>query len=290
VATDPVDVFEKGYGEVLAALKHQDDKLNRVLTALAFLTGAGVALMLNAKNIEGDSPMRLGTGPEAADVTFVVFLGAVVVALALALAAIGPSSPLGLPRKGRDPDSLLFWGEIARDDDWDRHLTKSAADLEKAYIKDLHEETRGIAQRTRYKVSRAREASAFVYLAIVCLSLIGIFGTGALSEEARWWAASVVLTVTLLLPFVDGLHMKLTRFPEIGAASWKAYVLLGIAVAATAALLVLGQTDGHERTALYTALSVLLLSRLAMVRDTFALVLLPVAALGAAIVLIVVMA
>jgi hypothetical protein len=283
VATDPVDVFEKGYGEVLAALKHQDDKLNRVLTALAFLTGAAVALMLNVRNVEGDSPMRLGTGPEAADVAFIAFLGAAVIALALALAAIGPSSPLTFPRRRDDPDSLLFWGEIARDDNWGRHLTKDAADLEKAYIKDLHEETRGIAQRTRYKVSRAREASAFVYVAIVCLALIGIFGTGALSQDARWWVASSVLTLALLLPFLDGLHMKLTAFPEEGATM--AYVLLAVAVIPTAVLLILGETADHQQPALYTALGVLLLSRLALVRDNFAMVLLPLAAAGAVFVL-----
>src|SRR4051794_32943287 len=35
------DVFARSYDEVLAALKHQDDKLNRTLTALAFLTAGG---------------------------------------------------------------------------------------------------------------------------------------------------------------------------------------------------------------------------------------------------------
>jgi hypothetical protein len=279
MATEPAKVFEKSYGEVLAALKHQDDKLNRVLTALAFLTGAAVALMLNVKNVEGATPMKLGTGPEAADVAFVVFIGAVVIALALALAAVGPSSPLAFPKRGGgDPDSLLFWGEIARDDKWDDRMTADAATLEKAYVKDLHEETRGIAQRTRYKVSRARESSAFVYVAIVCLGLIGIFGTGALSVEARWWVATALLTVALVLPLVDGLHMKLSAFPESGTG--KAYFLLGVAVVATVLLLVLGETDGHQQTALFTALAVLLLERLALVRATFAIVLLPVAAVG----------
>ena len=47
-ARDHQDVFARSYDEVLAALKHQDDKLNRTLTALAFLTAAGVALFARA--------------------------------------------------------------------------------------------------------------------------------------------------------------------------------------------------------------------------------------------------
>lgn len=280
-----VDIFETSYDEVLAALKHQDDKLNRTLTALAFLTAAGVALMLNVRNVEGEIPMTLGNGPEAADVAFVVFFSAVVVALALALAAIGPSSPLSFPRTPGTPHSLLFWGEIERDDEWDAWLAKDAADLEREYLGDLHGETKRIAQRTRYKMTRARESSAFVHLAIVCLGLIGIFGTGALSEQARWWIASALITVTLVLPLVDGLHMKLTAFPEIGAASGKAYLWLTAVVSLTVVLLVLGETDGHEQPALYTALGGLLLTRLALVRDTYAYVLLPWATAGVAAVL-----
>jgi hypothetical protein len=45
-------IFQHSYDEVLAALKHQDDKLNRTLTALAFLTAAGVGLYT-----------RFGAGP-----------------------------------------------------------------------------------------------------------------------------------------------------------------------------------------------------------------------------------
>ena len=41
--TGRAEIFEHSYDEV-TALKHQDDKLNRTLTALAFLTAAGIAL------------------------------------------------------------------------------------------------------------------------------------------------------------------------------------------------------------------------------------------------------
>src|SRR5437764_717220 len=65
------EVFARSYDEVLAALKHQDEKLNRTLTAIAFLTAAGVTLFTRLSG----SPIRF---PESRiSVTaffFVVFL------------------------------------------------------------------------------------------------------------------------------------------------------------------------------------------------------------------------
>jgi hypothetical protein len=45
------DPFKQSYAEVLLFLKHQDDKINRVLTALAFLTAAGVTLYIFGRSI-----------------------------------------------------------------------------------------------------------------------------------------------------------------------------------------------------------------------------------------------
>jgi hypothetical protein len=64
-------IFEKSYDEVLTALKHQDDKLNRTLTAIAFLTAAGVTLFANLA-VKIAPPVRF---PESAwNVTSFFFL------------------------------------------------------------------------------------------------------------------------------------------------------------------------------------------------------------------------
>ena len=105
-------VFEHSYNEVLAALKHQDDKLNRTLTALAFLTAAGVTLFLSLERIaEPREPVYFAEGgPSVTAVMFVIFLAAVALALLTALAAIGPGTPLrfrsGSGRQAKT--SLLF--------------------------------------------------------------------------------------------------------------------------------------------------------------------------------------
>jgi len=277
---EPVDVFTKSYDEVLAALKHQDEKLNRTLITLAFLTGAGVALILNLDKIIAGHPANLGSGPSVTGLMFVVFIVAVAMALALALAAIGPSSPLSFPGKRPEANSLLFWGEIAHDGAWDAKGTEASDPLTRRLQHDLHEETRKIALRVKYKVARSRESSAFVHFAIVSLALIGIFGTGALSTRARWWIAAGLLGLVLLLPFFDWLNMKFTAFPEDGSRI--AYSLLAIAVGLTFTLLVLGQTEGYYWTALYNALGVLLLSRLALISQSVAVVLVPIALVGSA--------
>jgi hypothetical protein len=52
--------FKESYNEPLLFLKHQDDKINRVLTALAFLTAAGVTLYIFSRS--NPAPTDL-TGP-----------------------------------------------------------------------------------------------------------------------------------------------------------------------------------------------------------------------------------
>jgi hypothetical protein len=197
--TTKVEAFEKSYSEVLAALKHQDDKLNRTLTALAFLTAAGVAIFVNLDT--GNPAVRFDeTGPSVGAILFVLFMSAVAVALLSALSAIGPGKPLANDQDTRT--SLLFYPLIAQDD-WDAMKKKDDAGLENELIDNYHHEARDIAYRVRYKVARARESSAFVQLAIVALTLLGIFETRPLSMTTRWWIAAGFITVVLLGQFVE---------------------------------------------------------------------------------------
>jgi hypothetical protein len=278
VPIEKVKVFERSYAEVLAALKHQDDKLNRTLTALAFLTAAGVAVYVNLE--EPDDVVQFsGTGPSVTAVLFVVFLGAVALALLTALAAIGPGRPLAKANTSASK-SLLFYPLIAMNGEWDKFLGWSDDELDKELTRHYHAEAFDIAKRVRYKVGRARESGAFVQLAIVSLTLLGIFETRPLGLAACWWIATGLITIVLLGQLWELLQMKHYGYENAdwgGIATW-----MLVAVSLVVAGLVLAQVLGRDHwTALSYALVVLVLSRFALVRSRAAPWLIRGATLGA---------
>src|SRR3954452_18910551 len=93
-ATIQKEVFDRSYSEVLLFLKHQDDKINRVLTALAFLTTAGVTLYIfsRAKPASPDFPQFANSYVHADDYFFGAFLLGLFASVVLALAALDPTS------------------------------------------------------------------------------------------------------------------------------------------------------------------------------------------------------
>lgn len=240
-------VFEKSYDEVLAALKHQDDKLNRTLTAIAFLTAAGVAIFARiatkvaAPRFDGEPPIPVTT------FFFVTFLGAVVFALVFALAAIGPSEALPRLRKGSVPGSaqwpsLLFYARMLRDPDWRKHVEQDSDWLHQCIAHNYHDEALTLSRRVDYKVARSRESGACVQLAVLSLSLLGVFSVSDLSLPTRWWIAASLLGAMLALPLWDGYLMYRLDFKESKAmrerggayAAALATAAIGIAILATA--------------------------------------------------------
>lgn len=279
------DVFEHSYNEVLAALKHQDDKLNRTLTALAFLTAGGVTLYLNLEPTTAASPGMCGAqgpmcfagegGPSVTAVMFVVFLGSVALALLTALAAIGPGSSLRFPTSdGPRRPSLLFYTMIARDRAWDSQYEAPSEELEETLAKNFHSEAQVIARRVRYKIARSRESGAFLQLAILALSLLGIFGARGLSVDARWWIATALIICVLMLPFWEFVQMLRYKYVSRTKRVWLPYAALAASVVLTIVLLVVGKFTSDRWEALYYALFVVLLSRLALLSPIAAKVLL----------------
>lgn len=266
------EVFEHSYAEVLAALKHQDDKLNRTLTALAFLTVAGVALF---PKITGAGIVFNGAGPGASAVLFVSFLASVALGVIVTLTAIGPGRPLpNAPseeaRAKRRP-SLIFYARISRDKQWDEKFTWSPAKLAGQLAADFHCESKVIAERVDYKVARAREAIVWVELAIVALALMGIFGASGLSASARWWVASGLTVAVLAIPLWDLPLMRATNYVKSGEFSVAGYwILLAVVIAATA-FLVVGQLVGAQWQALGYAAVAFIFPRYAIVRSKAAL-------------------
>jgi hypothetical protein len=264
-------VFEKSYDEVLAALKHQDDKLNRTLTAIAFLTAAGVAIFANIAT-KVPAP-RFGHEPPIAVSTFffVTFLGAVVFALVFALAAIGPSDALPRLRKSSAPaseewPSLLFYARMLRDPDWSKHIDRDSDWLQQCIARSYHAEALTLAQRVDYKVARSRESGACVQLAVLSLSLLGIFSVTELSLSTRWWIASSLLIAMLALPLWDGYLMYRFDFKDRKAMKQRtgAYVAAFVIGATGTAGLAMAPAWHSHWWALAYALAAILSTRLAV--------------------------
>jgi hypothetical protein len=253
------DVFARSYDEVLAALKHQDDKLNRTLTAIAFLTAAGVTLFARPP---GKAFVRF---PESATsvraVFFVIFLAATVFALILALAAIGPSTPYpSRSSRSRRPRSLIFYALIKSDPDWDRYIEAPAPELVEKLARNFHKEAFLISRRVVYKVARSRESGAFVQLAILALSLLGIFSIGGFSLAVRWWISCALIGSLLLAPFLDRREMSMFEFGEAAAAT-ESYVYLALIVVCAGILLGRAPSAGQHWPAMYYALAAFTCSR-----------------------------
>jgi len=237
-----IEIFGHSYDEVLTALKHQDEKLNRTLTAIAFLTVAGVALFSNLPEAGTGFNAK---GPPPSAVLFVVFLASVAIGVIVTLTGIGPGRtlpkrPSERARAARVP-SLLFYARISRDKDWKSKLDLAPEALTETLASNFHEEAKSIAARTDYKVARAREANTWVQLAIVALALMGIFGSSDLSTTSQWWIGTAVLVVVLAIPLWDLLLMRATNYVQSGEFSVAAYALLVGIVVMAATLLVLGR-------------------------------------------------
>lgn len=281
--TEKISVFTVGYQEVLAALKHQDDKLNRILTALAFLTVAGVALSPKVTQL-GGGPVLGDSGPGAPVVLFVVFLAAVAIGVIVTLTAIGPGSPLRHPpspeRRAGRPGSLIFYAFISRDEQWDDRFDMPGEQLTQELAKNLHRETKQIAQRVDYKIVRAREAGAWVQLAIVALALMGVLGATGLSSTTRWWIACGLLVVVLTIPFWDLVVMRDTRYIDKDY-SGLAYGMLAAIVVLAAGFLVAGDLADTQWEALAYASVAFIAPRYAIVRPKATYALLAIALIAA---------
>jgi hypothetical protein len=288
--TGIAEVYEKSYDEVLSALKHQDDKLNRTLTAIAFLTAAGVALFANSVNV--NPPVHFEESSwNVTSFFFLIFLGAVVFALLFALTAIGPNRVL--PRlwgqSERKPEvwpSLLFYQRIIKDPEWDERIeTKDVEWLQQCLARSFHGEAKTIGRRVEYKVAGSRQSGACVQIALLALSLLGIFSIVQISLERRWWIAAALLTLVLLMPLLDAAHMwkfEFSEASELGKRKWS-YALVSITAAAGTFLLFTAPASNRHWWAIFYCLGAVLAIRLAFVHEWFARVGLWGAAMGGVI-------
>jgi hypothetical protein len=194
-----LQLITASYAEVLDATKHQDDKIGQLLTGVAFLTAATLALAalepisIVARRFTAQ-PFRL----PLLLITLAVFL--LGIAFGVMLLLISLSTPLRLPGLGRSradrPEgntinwingvrgSQVYFFEIARlsIEQWETKWDASADALARERVSSLIKETHNLGLRTRAKYDRTTEAVALLSMSLLAFALgvilVAIVATG----------------------------------------------------------------------------------------------------------------
>lgn len=210
----------ESYLEVLDATKHQDDKIGRFLTAIAFLFTGAIAFgtrtdLLRVRYRVGEHVLPLPA------LLLGLFSVLSVVSVLLLLIGLGPN--LKLPRPEREPDapalarrrSRLFFLSISGMtlDQWSalwRAPSPPLDDMIQTYVNETH----NLATKTDFKYSRTNEARAVFTLGLLFLAVFVALGFDALSgsprdtpvvllwdQATRWFVAAIAGTFALALAY-----------------------------------------------------------------------------------------
>jgi hypothetical protein len=184
------------YQEVLDATKHQDDKIGRFLTAIAFLIAGALVFtrpeVLQARYVVGGAHLRLPA------LALIIFMVLVVLSVLLYVLAMG--APLTVPspatRRRQRHRSYLFFLLIADEtrESWWRLWNTSDDEIEAELLHEYVNETRNIAQRVDQKYERANEASALFVVALLFFLLGTVLSVDVLQH------ATVQANGTLVIP------------------------------------------------------------------------------------------
>jgi hypothetical protein len=180
-----IELLEFTYKEVLDATKHQDDKIGRLLTVIAFLTAGALALA----NLAGGNKVAtvFAISPFRAPLTMLcltVYLLTVFITVSLLVVSFG--TPLRLPgiepfRKQRRKTfwvndikaSQIYFSEIAKVsvEQWREKWKGTESELKRERLDSFIKETHNLSLRTNFKYDRTTEALSVFSLALLAFSL-----------------------------------------------------------------------------------------------------------------------
>jgi hypothetical protein len=239
------EVLKHSYDEVLAFIKHEDDKIGRVLTALAFLTAAGVTLFVFSSQSQTHPLLFTRPDVDAADVFFAGFMVSLLASLLFILGAVDPTSQIpGFLPHGPRRNSILFFRFIHRDQS--EHWLDSNVrleDLDMQLAESFRNDAMELSRRALHKVERFAESRAFVHVAIITLTLLGIARVNGADVHARWYLVVGVLIGASFLPMWDIVRMAGVQMADLrGPWLWRSVVFAS--PAAFAAFLLLADVSG----------------------------------------------
>src|SRR5918992_871165 len=176
------------YFAVFGATKHQDDKIGRLLTSIAFLTAATLALAaLSSANFVTRQfsvpPVNLPLGL----ISLAVFLVGMIFTVMLLLTSL--ATPLRLPGlteySGRPPmdwvagveASQSYFREISTValHEWERKWDAPVRELERERLVSLVRETHNLGVRTNAKYDRTTECVALLSSSLLAFALAVVF-------------------------------------------------------------------------------------------------------------------
>ncbi|MFE6835110.1 hypothetical protein ACFVFI_09790 [Streptomyces sp. NPDC057705] len=212
-----LELLQASFDEVLDAIKHMDDKIGRLLTSVAFLTAATLALasLAAAKYLGHDFDIA-PFDPPMALISITVFLLGVFIAVMLLLA--GLTAPIGVPGLTGDPaqdprpstgdPAQHFTGtdgmesernSVVRSPSGERRISQlwflriaeatrkewedewASEDRVKNREGDLISETQNLARRATFKHDRIREAVSILSISLLAFAVSVVFTAAAAS-------------------------------------------------------------------------------------------------------------
>ncbi|WLW55287.1 hypothetical protein [Streptomyces sp. YU58] len=209
-------LLEGSFEQVLDATKHQDDKIGRLLTGIAFLTAATLALAaLNSANYAARTfdvpPFTLPLGL----VSISAFLLSVAVSVILLLA--GLTQPLGLPgitdsgvAGSHTQYSQIYFLHISQmtREEWQELWRNEPEYLRRKRVDSLIKEIHSLAGRTTFKQDRSSEGVAVFSISLLAFAMSVILIASTV-DEPQGKVVRLELFDRLALSLLFGLYFWL---------------------------------------------------------------------------------
>ncbi len=215
------------YQELLDATKHQDDKINRLLSAIAFLTASSLALgnLNSAAGVRTRYLVTPGTVVPLALILLGAFLIGVIASVVMLINSL--TTPLRFPggTKAAMPKinyadrtveaSPIYFTEIAGTSlqQWYAKWQQPAVDIVRERHEAMIRETHNLAVRTDFKYQQTKEAVAVLTFALLSLALSVVLVLGGITaQRADAPPAPIPLSMRLLLSLTLGAYVALHLF------------------------------------------------------------------------------
>lgn len=180
-----LELARQTYAEVLDATKHQDDKVNRFLVAIAFLTSGAIAFVLKVELLDARYELGAFHLPVIA-ISAALYLTGTISAVIMLLMVL--STELKIPGRPKSPDSdvaldesLLYFQMIGSQPlrmwlrRWDVPDDQLEEQLRKQYLRESH----NLSERARVKYGLTDEAASVYIYSLMWLGAGLLLGTHA---------------------------------------------------------------------------------------------------------------